>query len=354
MNTQPKLSYSQTLPRHYICPLSWLGKNNWITATASGYRWSQSHLRQLEDRSIHFGSSFAQAVSEILYIARSILASKSPHTAEVLDRFFTASNLLAKGQKTLRLSHEWCVKFENASAGVTFETYRQPYETMAVELPNEYAKAREESHSTTTPRHIVVHNNLNERILIIQVVFQDFVIHLRCVYRDNERIEEFLERTGELQEVWHADLSGLTVNHSHIVGYYRIALNAMLAMTNGISYHSAATSRADQISRNKLKRVASSKDRSESRNAALRAATFPEYFHFDQNINAFSANNEVSGGPHTQTGTPKKSHWRRGYWRKQAIGEGWSQHRLIFIPPVFINAKHFHGDLEDTSTTYTS
>jgi hypothetical protein len=51
-------------------------------------------------------------------------------------------------------------------------------------------------------------------------------------------------------------------------------------------------------------------------------------------------------------GASKKSHWRRGHWRRQAVGQGRAERELRWIRTVLVNADRFKGDLKDTTTTY--
>jgi hypothetical protein len=40
----------------------------------------------------------------------------------------------------------------------------------------------------------------------------------------------------------------------------------------------------------------------------------------------------------------KKPHWRRGHWRHQACGVGWTQHKYIWIEPYLVHDELVLGD----------
>lgn len=57
--------------------------------------------------------------------------------------------------------------------------------------------------------------------------------------------------------------------------------------------------------------------------------------------------------PSQPTGDGHKSlHWRRGHWRNQPYGEGRKLHRLRWIMPMLVGAKHSPGDDPDLGHVY--
>ena len=47
-------------------------------------------------------------------------------------------------------------------------------------------------------------------------------------------------------------------------------------------------------------------------------------------------------------GSARRTHWRRGHFRRQVCGHARSARKLIFIKPIFVNAHRFQGDVADT------
>ena len=70
---------------------------------------------------------------------------------------------------------------------------------------------------------------------------------------------------------------------------------------------------------------------------------------FEQNIKVFE---HAEAEPGEGKGKAKNVHWRRGHFKRQAYGPGWSKHRTIFVRPVMVNRNQFCGNEGDTRVVY--
>lgn len=157
---------------------------------------------------------------------------------------------------------------------------------------------------------------------------------------------------GETIESFLKNMQAVPPNGTPIQNCFRIALNAMLAMTLGLKKQMLEPTYEEKQNKRKLKERAKEKDKMAALRARLQLGMMPEVFQFDQQIKAFDVQQTEPALPPDHTGIPKMPHWRRGHYRRQAVGPGWTQHELIWIRPVLINAGQFKGDLKDTTTTY--
>lgn len=349
------MSFSRKVPSNRIEPLAWLGKTNWITPTTNGYRRSEEEILGILNRSVQFGRDFYTHVRDIINLA---LVEQTPDGPTPVartpysDLFFISSKVLASGQKTIRLSQEWCEAFENTELTLQFQDYRQPFQTMVIELPANYAERKFVPGGGDYPEFVVVHHEENEHVLLFELVFRNSQMNTLASYRLYDAIESVLQRLviAPLDDVGF-DTTG---TEGHLTPFLRIALNAIIAMTYGTEWQKLAATQNERQTEKNLKRRRRGNDKTTAAKARLRLGTLPEVFQFDQTIKAFEDQRHTADDALDQDGTPKSPHWRRGHWRHQAVGHGRTQRELRWIRPMLINAGRFKGDPKDTTTTYVA
>ncbi len=70
-----------------------------------------------------------------------------------------------------------------------------------------------------------------------------------------------------------------------------------------------------------------------------RLRRIPSICELTQNIRLYDREPPPSQGHSEQLGSPKKTpHWRKGHWRRVAIGSGRKDRKIVFIRPVLVNA----------------
>ena len=68
---------------------------------------------------------------------------------------------------------------------------------------------------------------------------------------------------------------------------------------------------------------------------------------FEQNVVVYDRQ-DMSRSDSESDGSSRRTHWRRGHFRRQPYGPARSSRKLIFIKPILVNARHFDGDVADT------
>ena len=347
------MPYISKVPVHRIAPLAWLGKTDWLIPSDGGYRWSKANLQAILDRSSALGRGFAGEVREIVNLAVFEHGPGGPRPSSrtiYSDLYFMSSKVLATGQKTLRLSPEWCEAFENTELTLRFKDYRQPFPTMVIEFPANYAQAKFVPGEGVYPECVAVHHEEDEQVLMFEIVFRTGQLTTLIPYRLDDDIESVFQKlvAVPLDEIGF-NLHGI---EAAVTPFLRITLNAVVAMIYGSDWHKLDPTKIERQTRKRLKTQAHAKDKFAAQKARLRIDMLPEYFQFDQTIKAFEEQEMYTNESPESAGSHKKTHWRRGHWRQQVFGPGRTLRELRWIRPTLINAGLFKGDLKDTTTTY--
>jgi hypothetical protein len=351
------MPYIQKVPANRVEPMAWLGKTNWLTPTNRGYRWSKANIQAILDRSLSLGRGFAEEVREIINLAAFEFTVSGPRPSsrtEYSDIYFMASKVLATGQKTIQLSQAWCEAFENTSLTLRFQDYRQPFPTMVVEFPANYAEARFVPGEGEYPEFVAVHHEESEHTLLFEIVFRTGQMTTLVPFRLEDEIETILD--PKKMFALPLDHIGFEARGSEasLVPFLRIAMNAMIAMIYGSDWHKLDPTPTDRANQKRLKTRRRTAKQADAMKARLRLAMLPEYYQFSQTVKAFEEQQHSSQELTEHDGTHKKSHWRRGHWRQQAVGTGRNERKLVWIRPTLVNAGLFKGDPKDTAITYTT
>lgn len=351
------MAYTDHIPASRIEPFAWLGKWNWITPTRSGYRRSKE-IPQILKSASKIDERFHREVSSIVNLSIYDITSGQPKPSgrtAYSDIYFMASKALSGGQKTIQLSQACCEAFENTSLTLDFQHYRQPYPTMLVGFPENYAQAKFVPGKGEYPHVVAIHYEEQEQVLVFEAVLQNSQVACWIPCDPNVEIESSLEQfeAGKVVGSDEVDFEAADTG-AYLAAFCRVALNAMVAMTYGKDWGKLTPTKADEQNEKKLRKKSRSKDDATARRAKLRLGTIPEVFEFSQTIKAFEVERNDSGVGKSHEVNRKKPHWRRGHWRNQAVGQGRSQRELRWILPILINAAQFKGDLKDTSTTYVT
>lgn len=347
------MSYLQSFPKELVDALTWLGRKQWVKLSQNPAI-SESKGLSLLHEAHRYGPRFSDEVAKVFFVCTPSFRPKDPQPHDsALSRMihlFVASQVLATGQKTLLLSQELCEAFENTGVTVPFREYRQPYDTMVIELPARYAESKFVDGLAEYPTSIAIHHNDGERFLAIDLTFQSMCSTHYLPLTPDEVVDERLNGMTLLHK---PSGVGLGVSHENLLPYLRIALNAMLAMSYGMDGNKVSLTPKQRQAKSKLQKRAAGKDKLAAQRARLQLAALPTYFRFDQKIKAFDVQLDAQS-PSNTSGSPKKPHWRRGHWRQQRVGQGRLEQELRWIRPMLIRADRFSGDLKDTTTTYTT
>lgn len=348
------MSYLQSVPKGSVDALTWLGKKQWLTATRQGFEVTEAKVESMLDEAGKYGRQFSEDVRNVFWHCSTYRPNGNISESVAFGRrlhFFIASHVLATGQKSLLLSQALCEAFENTEVTVQFREYRQPYETMVVELPATYAESKMVEGLADYPTCIAIHHDEAEDILMLDLVLRNASASYCLPYLPEDDIDDCIQRL-QLRNA-PSGFDGETENR-RLVPFFRIALNAMLAMTYGTDGNKVTVTKLPRQTKKAIQKRAAGKDKFIAHRARLRLAALPTCFQFDQKIKAFDEQPPSPQSPSTNSGSPKKPHWRKGHWRQQAVGQGRAERELRWIRPMLIRADRFGGDLKDTKTTYTT
>ena len=332
------MKMTDIVPAGLIPALTWLGTQDWLT-----YR--------------YIGGGKGTEAS----FARIVLPAAAPHLHHAINRiakspsphllcFNALAKALASGPKLLRATSQQCRAMEHVDVNVSFSDYQQPYPAVFLELPNDYRKVLEQRFAIPCPKYVLSFHDVESQFIFV-IAFTAFfrseglpniVVAALPPCPKYATVEDALREGKDLP----ADLQMGKIAQ-------RISLNLCLLMTH---YGVREDGPPNPGEAKALQRAIRRRKPSKADQARSQLAVMPTLISFKQEIKFCTEENRTtSNGDGIRIhggGTPKKPHWRRGYFRHQRIGPGRIETKLTFIPPVFVNSDHFGGDLKDTEVVY--
>jgi hypothetical protein len=332
------MDFTALVPRQAHSALAWLGKLDWITITPGpGYR---TGFRVLFDR-LHRQVGFERHWP----VLQPVLSGET-RPIELLP----LSKCLAFGPKLLRPSEEQCEALARTELSIPFADYRQPFPAVVIEFPEGYRRQVEERYEVgRSPRFVVAyHDEGRSGALIVSAHWHPphdcgSIGTVMCPRPEYEFIEDALVRRVIAPDDDPADFAVAELVE-------RLALNFCLMLTHLGVRQVGHLNPAEAKRHRKLARSKYTEER--ERGELLSLGDF-SVLDFPQHVRLHEVEErpgEWKGGTHR---TPRP-HWRRGHWKRQPFGVGRSQRRLVFVKPVFVNLRHYRGDLKDTSVVYDS
>jgi hypothetical protein len=230
---------------------------------------------------------------------------------------------LKVGRKTLLPNYEQCVALQHVEVRIRPDLYRQPFPCLAIEIPKEYRYKIHQQHGVWCPQFVTTWHH--EGFLSIVACHNNPSRLTPTAYSliNTGTLEFFIERCGG---------NALDPNMIYTRQILRLVMNLNLLMVN-YGYESKGRHR-----------LGGKKHRDDLE---------IEYFNLPpQFVKLYQRKEYEPTGKEIENPGGKKPHWRKGHWRQQAIGHQWSNHKLIFIDPIFICSRLFKGDIGDTETFY--
>ncbi len=280
----------------------------------------------------------------------------------IVDRIeiLMIGKMLVDGPKIFRPKRIDMEALEQMSVNVELEDYAQPYEIMAIELPDRYLATKRihcpqagqwvyqelqpEQHEPCT----VFLQVLPElRALWIMVTFSSSLsVKTSFVIREGKTIEQVLE-SYEMKDQFKNCLDMSDDELRVVKEVSRACLNYCLLIEELGSRRVGPNNPAHY---ERLRRRCEHGRFPEE--AREEFAAHPIIYELDQRVTLYRTVRSDSDLPSEPTGAVMPPHHRRGYWRMQPCGPKWSERKRIRIPPTFVNKHLFAGT---TSTaTYTT
>lgn len=282
------------------------------------------------------------------------------------------SGLFAKG---IKLFAPTALEFESLSRvqlRVPFGVYRQPFESMAILIPDDLlpqavndqigrplvAILRFKQTKATLPDGTV-----RDAGILCCMIPGDFPdrpggpvakveLSWRMVWADpDEMIESRLEWIEDETEAGRT-FRGLNTAENEVSGMIkRAVLNCCLLLSQtstrclgpvNAAYHA-------KLSASLKKKNLPASVRAANVNA-LKA--IPVMYGFDQSTKVYDTAPALKAGDPVPTGVKMSPHWRRGHWARQHYGVGNLMVKLVFRPAVLVNEQYLFGGLPKTRAVY--
>jgi hypothetical protein len=278
------------------------------------------------------------------------------------------SRVLADGPKIFSPNQLELELMEQMSLNIQISDYVQPFETIVIELPDNYIRnmriecpqAYSNLAGYTMPKMhqpvlVVLYNRPDLGAVVTQVVFDSMQSIKTVLYPSpDENLNDYVcniigDELHQFENTEKTSKEELEV----VSKVLRACLNYCLLLdeigvkcvgSNNPSYHSRLQ-RYVEVAMKK-------KDEKKIEEATDNLITHPIHYEIKQKVKlarSVKTHNELP----EQTGRGMPPHHRRGYYKMQPYGTENSLRKRIRIPPVFVNKHLFLGDLCDTEVRYS-
>lgn len=297
------------------------------------YDFAEANLIEIErdgDTTIKYSAYYSRLKNSKLQIkVRDFL------TKQNVAFMYSIVKSVEKGCKILKPGMLDFQLLELTDLNLKLEDYNQPFETVVLEYPEEYANVRRFEGSK--PRYLIITHLKSENIIVLTLIGEGTLATNISLSQNHLTIEEQLAAKQRLH--------GKVEDHWEII---RAGLNATLVMDE---YGVKRVGPEDPAYFQRLQNL-KSKGRRAEETIRKQKARHPVLYAFNSEV--VLCNRTVLESETGAAGTPKRPHFRRGYYRTQHYGVHNSERKRIRIPPCFVNSKLFVGDIRQDIRTYIS
>lgn len=261
---------------------------------------------------------------------------------------YTYSKVFGLGPKVFRPTSDQLVALEDIVINLDFEDYNQPFDTIVVELPEQYAKSRSvisDTNTIETPSVVIVVHDRVSNTLIFNIMMDNGVVLTNWRrFKDNKSLEYWFEHEekslSETDQITKSEFD-LTVHIRRAIANYCLLLDEV-----GVKKHGPI----NQTYYDRLTKFAAKKnDKQTAARCELRS--YPIVYEINQEVKLHTVLPRQSGSS-TTVGYHVDPHHRRAHYRMQRYGEGLKLKKRIRIAPMFIHADCFVGPMSNSITTY--
>lgn len=261
-----------------------------------------------------------------------------------LTEIYLSARMIYLGPKVYRPRTEDCFAMEAIRPQVTFEEYQQPFDLFTIEFPEAYRKARKVGDAHPLAVSIYKHPAL----LLSSVLWDNgfSTVNSFGPISDTETVEQMLCRAHG--KVWDDSLEYTEAEQDFTEAAIRLGINACMLLTHygckKVGY--VNPEHAGRLERRLLKKTKAAIHEQNERELRCQ----PVLYTFNQEVKLYdTAEENDERSESASSGSPRRAHWRRGFWRMQVCGTGRLERKRIFIKPVLVNAK---GIVEGVSVLY--
>jgi hypothetical protein len=242
---------------------------------------------------------------------------------------------LRAGPKLFRPAARECEPLEHVELSLPADDYRLPFPVCVVEFPPDYATDRIIPSTvlgeSVRPGFCVVCQEGGVVVagLAYPVVVGDVGWDFYTVGVSQGRFEDMFDR--------HA-----TSSAKH-VPFLRAALNYLLLAAGANRVISPPDPTQVRSIRRRIKRASKERNKDKLEELRTRLRRLPSVYALSQEIRLFDREQPPPDPNPDADGSPKSPHWRKGHWRRVAVGTGRAERKVVFIPPVLVNGHLLPG-----------
>lgn len=233
------------------------------------------------------------------------------------------------GPKLFRPTARECEPLEQVEVGLTAADIALPFPVCVVEFPPDYAADRIIPSPTDAepvrPGFVVaVQEN---GVLIVNVVLpetqNDFLNDFLYLPVNESTVEEALGRAG--------------VRGAAYVPFVRAALSFLMLAAGRHRLVGPANPAQARTLRERIKRAKKERKKDKYEELRSRLRRLPSVYSLAQEVKLFDREPPPADPNPDADGTPKTPHWRKGHWRRAAVGAGRTERRPVFVKSVLVN-----------------
>ena len=233
------------------------------------------------------------------------------------------------GPKLFRPTARHCEPLEQVEVGLNAAEINLPFPVCVVEFPPDYAADRIIPSPTDAepvrPGFVVaVQEN---GVLLVNVVLPETRGGTVCDFLylpvNESTVEAVLGRAGE--------------RGAAFAPFVRAALNFLMLAAGNHRLVGPSNPTHERHLRGRIRRAKKGRQGDKLEDLRERLRRLPGVYALAQEITLFDREQPPADPNPEADGTPKTPHWRKGHWRRSAVGPGRTGRKSVFIKPVLVN-----------------
>lgn len=233
------------------------------------------------------------------------------------------------GPKLFRPTARECEPLEQVEVGLTAADIHLPFPVCVVEFPPDYAADRivpspKDAESVRPGFVVAVQEN---GVLTVNIVLPETrdggIYDFLYLAVNKSTIEEVLGRVGG--------------RGAGFAPFIRVALNFLMLAAGGHRLVGPANPAQGRTLRERIKRAKKERNKDKYEELRTRLRRLPSVFTLAQEVKLFDREPPPADPNPDADGTPKTPHWRKGHWRRVAVGVGRTERKPVYIKPVVVN-----------------
>lgn len=287
--------------------------------------------------------------------ARQTILKHVGNPANMLE-LLLIGNIVAQGPKVFEVGQLDMEMLIHTDLNVLSECYRQPFDTCVMQLPQSFCKNRIVKAVATTdyktdqlePDFCVLHHDKALDTYIF-AMFYNNGLSIKSGFSpkpDCELEELFIDS----RTMWEGSLEINQEEWKLFEDLFRASLNYFLLLDQlGMS----KLGPANQKHYDRLKEQVAKNNEYSPKNRRL-LKQIPIRYQLDQRVKLRQMARLENDTARFESRSKMTPHHRRGHWRHQKHGPGFTQTKRMWIAPIFVNAELFLGKMSDAKVVYSS